>query len=293
METILEFAVFVKNKKSINPITILSVVPNDEEAEKNLVRTKKNLQSLVKMASSNETKVKIIATIDHNIAGGIIRASREEMTDTIMIGWPRKTGLIERFIETKTVSIISRTSKAVYICHFEYPLVGHNKIVMVCPPLAELEPGFEIWLPKINTLSKELSLNVFCYCNPTTNEAIHEYYRHRKHKCGFSFSEKYDLPDFQLLQKQVAPEDMLFYIAARRTSVSYDNCMENIQDRLEKQFPRNSKIIIYPRTHHIDSKFSEYGDINTDPLNQGFEKFQKIGRDLGNLLKREHQKPSS
>ena len=289
METLLEFAVFVKNKKSVNPITILSVVPNDEAAEKNLVRAKKNLQSLVKMALANETKVKITATIDHNIAGGIIRASREEMTDTIMIGWPRKTGLIERFIETKTALIISRTSKAIYICHFEHPLVGHNKIVVVCPPLGELEPGFEIWLPKISTLSKELSLNVLCYCNATSKEAIIEYFHHRKHKSGFTFSTDFDLPDFQLLQNQVDQEDLLIYVAARRTSVSYENCMENIQEKLEKNFPDNSKIIIYPRTHHIDSKFSEYGDINPESLNQGFERVQKIGKDLGNLLKREHR----
>jgi len=290
METLLEFAVFVKNKKSVNPITILSVVPNDEEAEKNLVRAKKNLQSLVKMALANETKVKITATIDHNIAGGIIRASREEMTDTIMIGWPRKTGLIERFIETKTALIISRTSKAIYICHFEHPLVGHNKIVLVCPPLGELEPGFEIWLPKINTLSKELSLNVFCYCNSTSKEAIIEYFHHRKQKSGFTFSDDFDLPDLQVLQNQVSADDMLIYVAARRTSVSYENCMENIQEKLEKNFPIHSKIIIYPRTHHIDSKFSEYGDINPESLNQGFERVQKIGKDLGNLLKREHHK---
>ena len=113
MELLLEFALYVKNKKSGNPITILSVVPNNEEAEKNLERAKKNLQSLVKMALANDTTVNIIATIDHNIAGGIIRTSREIMSDTIMIGWPRKTGMIERFIETKTDSIISRTSKAV------------------------------------------------------------------------------------------------------------------------------------------------------------------------------------
>jgi Kef-type K+ transport system membrane component KefB len=288
METLLEFAVLIKNRKSINPITILSVVPNDEEAERNLLIAKKNLQSLVKMAMANETKVKITATIDHNIAGGIIRASREEMTDTIMIGWPRKTGLIERFIETKTASIISRTSKAIYICHFEHHLVGHNKIVVVCPPLGELEPGFEIWLPKINMLSKELSLNVFCYCNSTSQEAIHEYFKHHKHKCAFGFSEEFDLPNLQLLQKQVTPEDMLIYIAARRASVSYENCMENIQERLEKQFPHNSRLIIYPRAHHIDSKFSEYGDINPESLNQGFERVQKIGKDLGHLLKRDH-----
>ena len=290
METLLEFAVFMKNKKSINPITILSVVPNDEEAEKNLVRAKKNLQPLVKMASANETKVKITATIDHNIAGGIIRASREQMTDTIMIGWPRKTGLIERFIETKTALIISRTSKAIYICNFEHPLVGHSKIVLVCPPLGELEPGFEIWIPKVNNLSKELSLNVHCYCNSTSKEAIIDFFHHRKQKSGFTFSNEFELTDLQKMKNQVGSDDLIIYVAARRTSVSYDNCMENIQEKLEKNFPDHSKIIIYPRTHHIDSKFSEYGDINPESLNQGFERVQKIGKDLGNLLKRDHHK---
>jgi len=135
-----------------------------------------------------------------------------------------------------------------------------------------------------------LSLNVFCYCNSTTKEAIIEYFHHRKQKSGFAFSNDFDLPDLQLLQDQVSTEDMLIYVAARRTSVSYENCMENIQEKLEKNFPDNSKIIIYPRTHHIDSKFSEYGDIDPDSLNQGFERVQKIGKDLGNLLKREHHK---
>lgn len=93
-----------------------------------------------------------------------------------------------------------------------------------------------------------------------------------------------------MLKNRVSPDDLLIYVAARRTSVSYDICMENIQEKLEKNFPDNSKIIIYPRTHHIDSKFSEYGDINPESLNQGLERVQKIGKDLGNLLKRDHGK---
>jgi Kef-type K+ transport system membrane component KefB len=290
MDTLLEFAVLIKNKHSLNPITILSVVPNDEEAEKNLVKARQNLQSLAKSASANETKVKIIATIDHNIAGGIIRASREEMTDTILIGWPRRTGLIERFIETKTSSIISRTSKGIYICHFERPLVNHSKIVLVCPPMCELEPGFEVWLPKISILSKELSLNVFCYCNHATKAAIEAYFKQKKHKSGFDFSVEFHDPDIHSIEKLVNPEDLLIFIAARRTSVSYDNWMENIQEQLERQFPVHSKIIIYPRTHHIDSKFSEYGDINPEKLVQGLGKVQKLGKDIGHLLKRDHPK---
>lgn len=290
MELLLEFAIFLKNTKSKNPVTILTVVPNNEEAEKNLVQAKKNLESLVKMASANETKVLVKATIDHNIGSGIIRASFEVMADTLIIGWPRKARLLERFIETKTASIISQTSKAIYICHFEFPLTNHKRMVVACPPLAELEPGFEIWLSKISVLSKELSLNVFFYCNQKSHEAITDQFTQRKINNGFVFSEKFDLDNLLSLQQYVSPEDLLIYIAARRASVSYDNCMENIQEKLERQFGTNSKIIIYPRTYQIDSKYNEYGDINPEPLNQGIEKFQKLGKGIGNLLKWEHQK---
>ena len=291
MEKLLEFAILLKNTKSKNAVTILSVVPNNEEAEKNLIKAKMNLESLVRIVSANETKINISATIDHNIASGIVRKSLEVMADTIIIGWPRKTRLIERLIENKTASIISQTSKAIYICQFGFPFTTHKKMIVVCPPLAELEPGFETWLSKIAVISNELSLNVFCFCNTKSKEAITHQFTQRRHHSGFVFSEKFDFDDLHLLQQYVSKEDLLIFIAARRASVSYDNSMENIQERLEKQFGTNSKIIIYPRTYLIDSKYNEYGDINPDPLNQGIEKFQKLGKGIGNLLKREHRKP--
>lgn len=286
MEMLLEFAIFLKNSKSTNPVTILSVVPNNEEAEKNLIKARQNLESLVRIASANDTKVNIMATIDHNIGSGIIRASVEVMADTIIIGWPRKTRLIERFIETKTASIISQTSKAIYICHFASPLPTHQRMVVICPPLAELEPGFEVWVSKVSVLSKELSLDVYCYSNLKSTQAIEEQFTQRKLTSGFVFSDEFDLDNIQLIQGQVSDEDMIVFIAARRSSVSYDNSMENIQERLEKYFTPNSKIIIYPRTYQIDSKYNEYGDINPEPLNQGIEQVQKIGREIGQLLKR-------
>jgi hypothetical protein len=211
------------------------------------------------------------------------------MSDTIMIGWPRKTGLIERFIETKTSLIISRTSKAIYICHFEHSLVGHKRLILACPPLGELEHGFEIWLSRVSKLSKELSISIFCYCNEKSKVEIVEHLKKLKINVAISFTNEFELSNLDLLHQYILPDDLLIYIAARKTSVSHDNCMENIQEKLEKRFHTSSRIIIYPRTYHVDSKYNEYGDINPDTLNQGFERVQKIGKDLGNLLKRDHK----
>lgn len=148
IEKLLEFTIFIKDKKSVNPISILSVVSNNDEAEVNILKTRNKLEEFVRQASASETKVNVITTIDHNPASGIARISREIMADIILLGWPRKVGLIDRLIGEKMDNILNSTDKCTFICHIEKPLVLHKRIVIAAPPLAEHENGFEQWLQK-------------------------------------------------------------------------------------------------------------------------------------------------
>jgi hypothetical protein len=86
LEMMLDLASIFRNKKSVNPITLLSVVPNNDTAEFNLLNARKKLSDSIKYASASETKVDIVATIDYNIIGGIIRTSREKSANIILSG---------------------------------------------------------------------------------------------------------------------------------------------------------------------------------------------------------------
>src|SRR5690606_20367639 len=70
MEPILDFATLIKSKKSPHPLHILSVVPDNEQAERNMANARKNLDSMAKYASGSEMDVELISTIDFNIASG-------------------------------------------------------------------------------------------------------------------------------------------------------------------------------------------------------------------------------
>uniref|UniRef100_UPI00334040D7 cation:proton antiporter n=1 Tax=Pseudopedobacter sp. TaxID=1936787 RepID=UPI00334040D7 len=96
MEMLLDMATLIRNKKSPHPLTVLSVVPNNEMAEINLKKARKNLDSIAKYASGSETEVNVMTTIDYNIAGGISRASREILATCILIGWPSKSSIIDK-----------------------------------------------------------------------------------------------------------------------------------------------------------------------------------------------------
>src|SRR5690606_25004145 len=77
IEKLLEFSILIMDKKSTNPVSILSVVSNNDEAEINILKARNKLEEFVKQASASEAKVNIITTIDHNAASGIARISKE------------------------------------------------------------------------------------------------------------------------------------------------------------------------------------------------------------------------
>src|SRR5690606_38140714 len=87
---ILEFAVLIKDRKSTYPLSILTVVPNNREAEMNIAKTKQNLENFIKETAATENSVEVLATIDHNAASGIARTAREITADIILVGWPKK-----------------------------------------------------------------------------------------------------------------------------------------------------------------------------------------------------------
>lgn len=90
--SLLDFALLIKDKKSSNPITLLTIVPNNNQAEKNILKYRKAADKFVIQGSASEVKINTIARIDHNPASGIARTSKEIMSDIVIVGWPRKTG---------------------------------------------------------------------------------------------------------------------------------------------------------------------------------------------------------
>ncbi|HTG67284.1 MAG TPA: cation:proton antiporter, partial [Flavobacterium sp.] len=175
IEKLLEFSVLIKDRKSPNPISILSVVSNDEEAELNILKTRNKLEEFVKQGSATETKVNVITTIDHNITSGVARISREIMANIIVLGWPARTGLLDKLIGEKTESILDNTDKTVFICDLVKPLILHKRIFVLVPPLAEHENGFDLWVVKIAKLAQELSIPLLLNCNAVTRKAVDKF----------------------------------------------------------------------------------------------------------------------
>lgn len=284
IEKLLEFAIFIKENKSANPISILSVVSNNNEAEINILKARNKLEEFVRQASASETKVNIITTIDHNTASGIARISREIMADIIVLGWPQRAGFIDKLIGEKVESILSNTDKTAFICQLIKPMVLHKRIVIVAPPLTEYENGFGLWVSKITKLAQELSIPIMLYCNEATEIAVEKFFKKAKLSASITVKSFTDWEDFLVLSRHIHEDDLLVLVSARKGATSYLSVLDNLPVKLEKHFAVNSKLVIYPQ-QFTDGNISEYDDFSSEPLNKGIEAIQKIGKGIGSVFK--------
>lgn len=286
IEKLLEFAIFIKNKKSPNPISVLSVVSNDDEAEHNILKARKRFDELAREVSGSEVDVDTITTIDHNAASGINRISREILADIIVLGWPRRAGFIEKLIGEKIDSILNNNDKTTFICHLERPLAPHKRIVIAAPPLAEHESGFSLWFTKMAFLAQELSVSILLYCDEATKRAVERLIEQAKLAASIQIQLFSDWDDILVLSRYINKDDIIVLASARKGGASYLNVLDKLPAKLEKYFADNSRIIVYPQQYGGEDFSDQYSDISSEPLNKSIEAVQKIGKGIGSIFKK-------
>lgn len=240
-----QLALLLKDKKSVNSVSLLGVVTNDEEAEKEIVSFRKKLQEFVDTATAAEVNVDIITTIDHNAASGIVRTARETMTDIVILGWPGKAGLLEKLLGEKVDLIIKNIDKNLFICHVEQKLITHKRIVVISPPSAEKEDGFALWVNKVSTLSSELSIPVVHFGHPDTQRVIASL----KSAGAFTFHPFTDWDNPLSCGDAIKKDDIIILVSAHTGYVSHMSILDHLPTRLENRFPQHSRIVIYPKQH--------------------------------------------
>jgi Kef-type K+ transport system membrane component KefB/nucleotide-binding universal stress UspA family protein len=286
MDKLLEFVVLIKDKKSGNPVSVLSVVPNNSEAEINMLKSKKKLEEYVKQASAAEIKTNVIATIDYHVLSGIARIAREIMADIIVVGWPQRSGFFSKFMSEKTENLINYTDKNLFVCQFIYPLIVHKRIVLLVPPLAELESGFSLWAKKVGVIANELTIQLDFYGVRNTYQEFYKQLRNNNIHIRILFKSFDDWEDLLVLGRHIKEDDLLVLVAARKGSVSYLSFFDTIGMKINKYFQINSKLLIYPQQFDSSDKVESYEEVSSEPLVRSMAAIEKLGKGIGTLLKK-------
>ncbi len=284
-ENLIDFALLVSDPKVINPISVVSVYPNNDQAEKMIRKSRKSLEDIVKHFSGHESKINTIATIDHNLSSGIARVSKELVSDIVILNDSQNNlNILKRIVGDDRAHLLDVCDKTIFFCQLDKPSVSYENIILVAPPLSELEPTFSLWVERVIRLAKELSINIEIYATHATFERFQKVGYANKLDFNVKLIEIESSEDFFLLYNK-SKEDLIIFCSARVGSVSYEPGLEAFSSKIEKACPKNDSIFIYPGLQ-FDQLYSNYEDISASPILAGVETIQKIGREVGNIFKK-------
>lgn len=290
IQALLDFGILIRNPKSPNPISILSVIPQDNQTESNILKTKTELDRFVQQGASADVPVHLITSIDHNISGGITRVSQEIMADSLIIGWTEKSGgLIDLLLETNMKKIIRNIEKNIFICRFKYQLIQSKRIVLLTPPFAEQESGFHYWVLKLIKLSKELSIQIDHFGDTKTNLRIQNLFKNYYSIRHIHFHLFEDWHNYSLLFNDIQEKDLIVVVASRNGFASYLSVFDEMVEKITKKYLNNNVIAIYP--HQIHGYRAEvYQDISGEPIVKSINLFSKIKKEIKKRFRSKYSK---
>jgi hypothetical protein len=266
----------------INPISVVSVYPNNEKAEMMIRKSRKSLEDIVKHFSGHESKLNTIATIDYNLSSGIARVSKELVADIVVMNDNRNFNFIQRMVGDERDHLMDVCDKTIFFCHFDKSMVSYTRVVVMAPPLCELENSFAIWVERIFRLAKELNLKIELFSTNATKERFEKIGPANKIDAAIKFNEIEHFED-ALLKYDKNKNDLIITCLARKGAVSHSFEIDGYTAKLEKACPTHDVVFIYPALE-IDPLYANYDDISATPIAAGVETIQKIGREVGSIL---------
>lgn len=275
---LLDFSLFLSDKSITNPIFVVSIVPDDEQSELKIHHARKYLEKVSLHFASGENKVVTLATIDHNFSSGIARLSKEVAADIVVLNDSNKDNLLMRVVGDEREHLLDVCDRTVFFCQLDKPLSLHRRLVIICPPLIEVEDSFKYWMLRILEFAKELNLDLVLFSTSDTKDRIDRIMQNHALSLDSEFHMIFEMDDVLVESRVIGEEDLIIHCSARVDSVYYNKGVELFLHKFDRYFPQNNRILVYPSQRASDFLYNTYDNVSSDPIAKGVETIQKIGK---------------
>ena len=245
LDSLMELALLIKDKKDKQPVYALKVVDDNQNSDK-VSQGKKLLDRAANIGAGADIKVKRISRYDLNISSGICNVVKEKNISDVVLGLHSKSSATDSFFGNMTDSLLGGINRMIYIYKSIQPMATIKRVVVATPPKCEFESGFNRWCNRVFTLSSQTGGDVVFYCTKETKEAIISIAKETKTSVNIAYNLLADWEDFLILTKEVQYNDLLMVVTARKQSISYTPLLEKLPKQLSNYFSENSFIVLYP-----------------------------------------------
>lgn len=242
---LMKLAILMRSPLNTHPITALFIRSNDERSVATMGRNA--LHEAVGIAENAEIGIKEVERFDINVAAGLINVSKENKSSDIIIGLHRKSNIVDTFFGVMIEQLVRSTDKMIFMSRCFMPVDTLNRVYVFVPRNAEYETGFQLWIMRVGNLCAQIGARLIMMAYPSTIEYLNAAIKEGKYEVRYEFRKMDSWDDFILLSGEVADDDLLIVVTARRGSLSWNSDLENMPAFLSRNFVRHNLVILYPK----------------------------------------------
>jgi Kef-type K+ transport system membrane component KefB/mannitol/fructose-specific phosphotransferase system IIA component (Ntr-type) len=250
---LLDIALLLREKGSHEPLYPLQVVPESSEVEQEVASAEKILAHTVVRAMSAGVGVTPLTNVDVNVTSGVLRALRDNRISMILLGWDGQMSSKTRIFGRTIDAVVERSFQLVMVNRLRQPVSTAKRIVLVLPPFAERQPGFESVVTAVKTLANQAGTTLLILCSAETVVAAGNFIRRTPPTVSVSFE---TLASWKGVQANIAgiieATDWLILMGARKGELAWQPNLDRLPGRLAQAFPKTTFSVLIPPTERWD-----------------------------------------
>lgn len=244
-EGLMRMALFMRNRKNKNPLTVLYVRTGQDKRERAMGKIA--MENAVSASEDMSVEVHTVERFDVNVASALRSVAVEQEATEILIGLHRKANIVDSFYGSIVEQLLNVTNRMVIMSRCFIPVDTVTRIMVVVPQKAEYETGFHLWISRIAMLAFNIEARLTFITYKDTQDFIKTAIAEDGIEVEVKFEVLDSYDDFILLSGDIGEDDLLVVIGARKGSISYSSELESIPGFLSRYFSRHNLAMIYPR----------------------------------------------
>jgi Kef-type K+ transport system membrane component KefB len=290
IESLVDFALIVKDPIHHQPIYMLTVVPDDGKAREQILLNNKMFESAIFHAAATENTLQLVSRVDLNVTNGITRAIKELMISKVIVGWNGKATTTDFIFGSLLDNLISKSEQMTFVVKIEKQLSTFRRMIVVVPLNAEWEIGYTSWITVLQRISLNNNADIIFYGAPDTLKAISSSMGPLTIGTLVSFRDTNENGGLDGMQSEVLTDDLLIIIMARHRTLSYNHHLDTIPRQLARNFQQHCFIIIYPeqKVGEFENMSSHLEGLDASPIKENIDRISDISKKLKRKLKGKH-----
>ena len=245
---LVDLAMLVREARSRDPLTAVTVVPKGSESSEAVVRAERLLSAAVVHAAGAEVAVLPLIRVETNVARALARTVAGTRSSLVVTGWDGSAAAERLLFGSIPDRVRRETDATVLVAREVQPAATLKRLLVAVPPLATLEPGFGAAARIVATLAGRLGARVVLVSPGDEPDALLAAYALAvpsgpppERRILGAWDEL-----VETLSAHARPDDGLVLVSAREGTVAWQSSLDRLPRVLAHRFPEQSLFVLYP-----------------------------------------------